>query len=104
MFAANPYCSVPFAETAIGPGDAAGEVNGHAQCRLCDGLSKYRTYIKNADAVPKAVGVVNVRKKIALNIEHRSERRGALQACLGQINLADDDFRCSRRSLQRLHR
>ncbi len=63
----------PLAEMTIRPADATGEINRHAKCCLCHRLGEHRTSAENAYAAAKTVGVVDIRKEISFDVEHRPQ-------------------------------
>ena len=78
------------AHGAVGRGDAAREVDGHAERRLGHGGREGGAGHEDVDAAREARLVVDVAQEVALDVDHRPQPRRAGDALGVEVGLPDD--------------
>ena len=81
------------AHRAVGGGDAAREVDGHAERGLGHRRGERGAGHEHVDTAGEAGLVVDVAQEVALDVDHRPQPRGARDAVGVEVGLADDGHR-----------
>ena len=89
---------------AVGLGDAAREVDRHAERDLGDGQREGRARVEHVHAAVEAGGVVDVRQEVALDVDDRAQVRRPVEPLLRHRGLPEDRPRLGQVALDQLVR
>jgi hypothetical protein len=87
------------AHRAVGLGDAAGEVDGHAEGGFGHGGAEGRGRGQHPDAAGLTGGVVDIGQEVGLDVEDGAQFRRPVQPGVGHGGLADDEDRVGQQTL-----